>query len=306
MRSVRRSSAAHAPVRIGLVIVALLSIAQGVAALRAQVRRPATAPVSPTAASTVPTVSSGAAGWKAIVRVVPNPLPAGRCAGISVEAQDPDGYRVTTLSNGQFIDFHHFNYQSTDLTSFAWQNGDPISGYICANTTATAAHTTLTVTLPDGTAGSVDISTIPPGQSAPAYQYPPQAAIRPHGVAPTYTLPTASSASAGARAPSAQPTVAAQHPPTIVTAGTFAMVGTYKSLSITVPAAMLAMTGTYKRLSVAVPTAALAMAGTYRMVSVSVTAASLTMAGTHPASASNPIPSQTGTQIPVSPQPHTP
>src|SRR5450432_1991112 len=42
-----------------------------------------------------------APGWKAVVRIRPNPLPAGRCAQISVEMQAPDGYRETRLSNGE-------------------------------------------------------------------------------------------------------------------------------------------------------------------------------------------------------------
>ena len=137
------------------------------------------------------------------MRAVPNPLPAGQCAGISVEVQDPDGYRTSTLSDGSPLDFHRFQYQSSDLTAFSWKDGNPAEGYICAAATATVAQTTVSVALPDGNAGSAILSALAPGQSAPAFQYPVQAALRPPGVPPTYARqsPAAAVAAAGSSAP---------------------------------------------------------------------------------------------------------
>ena len=72
-----------------------------------------------------------APGWTLVVRIVPNPLPLGRCAIISIEVRDEEGYNRNELSNGQALDFHKFRY-AADTTSFQWMNGDPITGYICA------------------------------------------------------------------------------------------------------------------------------------------------------------------------------
>src|SRR5450432_586329 len=144
--------------RTAFLLFCLLSpalVAREVHAQTAPVRKtlpPAPVTKAPVPQATVPQPAAAQSAnlWKAVLRVVPNPLPAGRCATAAVEIQDPDGYRATTLSNGAVIDFHQFVYKSSDMTAFNWQDGNPIFGVICAPATATAARTTISVTLPDG------------------------------------------------------------------------------------------------------------------------------------------------------------
>jgi hypothetical protein len=191
--------------RAGLATIVLLMPFLVAVEVRAQTPIPkkasTPAPITSTPAPQA-TVPQTAAPWKAILRILPNPLPAGRCASASVEIQDSDGYRATTLSNGGVIDFHQFVYKSSDMTSFNWLDQNPVEATICAPATSTAAHTTITVTLPDGLVGSVDLATVPPGQTATMVQYPPQARLRPAGVASTFA---AAPATAPASAPSAAP-----------------------------------------------------------------------------------------------------
>jgi len=177
--------------RTSLATVALLAPFLVVAGVHAQTPIPKKAlPPAPVTKAAVPqatvpppAVTQTSAPWKAILRVLPNPLPAGRCANASIEIQDGDGYRATTLSNGGVIDFHQFVYVSSDMTSFNWLDNNPVEATICAPATSTAAHTTIKVTLPDGLVGSVDLTTVPSGQSATMVQYPPQGRLRPAGVA---------------------------------------------------------------------------------------------------------------------------
>jgi len=201
--------------RAGLATIALLTPLLVIAEVHAQTPIPKKAlpptPVTKTAVpqATVPLPSAPQTSppWKAILRVLPNPLPAGRCAVASVEIQDGDGYRATSLSNGAVIDFHQFVYTSSDMTSFNWLDNNPIEATICAPATSTAAHTTIKVTLPDGLVGSVDLTTVPPGQSATMVQYPTQGRLRPAGVA----SPLAAAA-APAAAPSGAPPPASGTP----------------------------------------------------------------------------------------------
>lgn len=122
-----------------------------------------------------------APGWVLVVRIVPNPVPLGRCAGISIEMQDADGYRTTSTSNGESLDFHRFKY-TVDTTNFQWRDGNSTDGILCPRTPGTPSHTTVAVTLPDGLTGSAELSSIAPGTSAPPVQYAPQAPLRGHGV----------------------------------------------------------------------------------------------------------------------------
>jgi hypothetical protein len=203
--------------RAGLATIALLTPFLVVAEVRAQTPIPKKAlpptPVTKTAVpqATIPPPAAPqtSAPWKAILRVLPNPLPAGRCANASVEIQDGDGYRATTLSNGGVVDFHQFVYKSSDMTSFNWLDQNPVEATICAPATSTAAHTTITVTLPDGLVGSVDLTTVPPGQSATMVHYPPQGRLRPAGVASPLA---AAPATAPAIAPLAAPPPATGNP----------------------------------------------------------------------------------------------
>ena len=101
-----------------------------------------------------------APGWILIVRMQPNPLPIGRCAGINEEVQDEHGYRRNELSNGGVIDFHKFRYDA-DTTNFQWQFGDPLNGALCARPNTPPSHVTVTITMPDGLSGSVELNSIP-------------------------------------------------------------------------------------------------------------------------------------------------
>jgi hypothetical protein len=162
-------------------------------------------------------------GWTLVVRIVPNPLPLGRCAMISIEVQDEQGYRRNELSNGQALDFHKFRY-AADTTSFQWMNGDPITGYICARPSVPAARTVVTVTMQDGLSGSVDLSNFLPGQTYAAVRYPPQAPLRIAGaLRPSATRnagAVATSAPADAVTPSSGAAAAA--PTTGASSGTMA------------------------------------------------------------------------------------
>jgi len=131
-----------------------------------------------------------APGWKAVVRIVPNPLPAGRCAQISVEMQAPDGYRETRLSNGEVMDQKRFIFTSTDNTVFYWQGNDPTQGNVCVKPGAPSTKSTIKVALPDGSSGQVEVTSLTSGQSLPLVTYPPQARLRPPGVPVPATVPT--------------------------------------------------------------------------------------------------------------------
>ena len=131
-----------------------------------------------------------APGWKAVVRIVPNPLPAGRCAQISVEMQAPDGYRETRLSNGEVMDQKRFVFTSTDNTVFYWQNNDPTQGNVCVKAGAPSTKSTIKVALPDGSSGQVEVTSLAAGQSMSPMSYPPQARLRPPGVPVPAAVPT--------------------------------------------------------------------------------------------------------------------
>jgi hypothetical protein len=131
-----------------------------------------------------------APGWKAVVRIVPNPLPAGRCARIDIEMQAPDGYRETRLSNGQVMDQKRFIFTSTDNSVFYWQNNDPTQGNVCVKAGAPSTKSTIRVALPDGLSGQVEVTSVAPGQSLPPVSYPSQARLRPPGVPVPATVAT--------------------------------------------------------------------------------------------------------------------
>ena len=126
-----------------------------------------------------------APGWILVVRIVPNPMPIGRCGGITVEVQDDEGYRRTELSNGGVIDFHKFRYD-VDTTNFQWQNGNPVDAVLCTRAGAPPSSVTVTVTLADGLSGSVQLTSIAPGQYAAPVQYAQQGPLRRPGVPPPH------------------------------------------------------------------------------------------------------------------------
>jgi hypothetical protein len=251
---------------------------------------------------------SPAPGWTLIVRIVPNPLPIGRCAGVTEEVQDDQGYRRNELSNGGVIDFHKFRYDA-DTTNFQWQNGDPLNGAICARPTSLPSNVTVTITLPDGLAGSVDLSSIAPGQSAAPVQYARQAPLKRPGVPPPHassagtaaSTPTTTggmsgsaaapaSASAGISAGGAgrslpvtpSRTTSTATTPGIVTTPALSMIGAFApSAPISVTTDALSMTGAYSALgAMSFDTPALTMMGNYApMPSQVVTTDALSMTG---------------------------
>ncbi len=140
-----------------------------------------------------------AAGWRLIVRIVPNPLPAGRCAGISIEVQDAEGFRRGELSDGQSIDFRRFRYAADTTTDFQWKNGNPIEGYICAREKSVGGRTNVVVSMPDGLSASVEVTTVVPGQMTAPVQYPPQGPLRIAGREYKTPAPSASPSSSASK-----------------------------------------------------------------------------------------------------------
>jgi hypothetical protein len=253
-------------------------------------------------------------GWEARVTAVPNPIPAGRCAGLSVEPVDDHGYRHTTLSNGVGLDFHKFVYESSDVTHFAFRKDTTIAGAICANADAPAASTTVTVTLPDGTKGQVQVSVVPKGQpSRPAVVYRPQAPLRvagspeyapgfvPGGVAASGVA--ASGVATAASIPATTSPATTSPPPT--TPGAAA-----QPLKVTVTAEPLALAGTYggvdKVFTLAVTATALTMAGTYNRFAMTVLAAPLAISGTYSPTTTLTTSRDSVSRTSLSPKPTTP
>ena len=130
-------------------------------------------------------------GWKAVVRIRPNPIPLGRCTNLEIEMQDPDGFRTGLLSNGQAMNQRQFTFTSSDNTSFSWR-GVPADGVICATAGVPPATTTIRVAFPDGVIGEVQLTSVAPGTSVTPVLYPPQARLRPPGFvsrAPVVAVP---------------------------------------------------------------------------------------------------------------------
>ena len=163
-------------------------------------------------------------GWKAVVRIRPNPIPLGRCTNIEIEMQDPDGFRTGLLSNGQQMNQRKFLFTSSDNTSFSWR-GDPTDGIICAVAGAPPATTTIRVAFPDGLIGEVQLTSVAPGTSVTPMTYAPQARLRPPGfvsrapVAVAAAMPGASAPAkpAIAAAPTAPAAAVGTAPPPLVT-----------------------------------------------------------------------------------------
>jgi hypothetical protein len=144
------------------------------------------------------------APWEVRVTTTPNPLPAGRCAAIWVEIVDNNGYRRTTLQDGRTVDTRLFRYATSDAKHFQWMSGNPANGYICTGATTGAVATTITVTMADGTSGSVPLANIPTGQTARPTVFRPQAPLWRPGLtsaAPGSAALSAAAVSAASRAP---------------------------------------------------------------------------------------------------------
>ena len=107
-------------------------------------------------------------GWRARVTGEPNPLPAGQCATLRVEPVDDHGYRRASLSNGASLDFRAVAYASSDVTHFVVRNDATMWGGVCANADApSGSSTTVTVTLPDGVKGQIQIFVVAKGEPRP-------------------------------------------------------------------------------------------------------------------------------------------
>jgi hypothetical protein len=234
-----------------------------------------------------------------VVRPVPNPVAFGRCASINVEPQDADGYRATSMSNGQPIDPRRFTYDA-DTTNFQW-TGRPAEARLCPRMPGTPSQVTVTVTFPDGLSGSAVLLSVAPGTEVLAVQYAPQAPLRGYGTpqprqratAVGLTAGEAAGPSAGASAapapgPATSPLGTRAPPPTalrpqVVQAAGLGMTGTGLALqALFVDGAPLGMTGAGLAFQpLAVTAGSLGMVGNgLAPVALVVDAAPLAMTGT--------------------------
>jgi len=81
-----------------------------------------------------------------VVTAVPNPVPAGSCAGILVEVRDPAGQRLANVDGIQLYP-NSYDYSVPNATDFSWRNGDPNSGYLCSRAGAEAVSTPVIATI---------------------------------------------------------------------------------------------------------------------------------------------------------------
>jgi len=124
-------------------------------------------------------VAHAQSGWEARVTAAPNPLPAGKCAAIVVELVDDHGYRRTTLSSGEQIDLRKFTYTTNAAAHFIVRNDPSMWANVCADSSAPPVSTIVTVTLPDGLKGTVQIFLVAKGSPpARAVVYRQQAPLR--------------------------------------------------------------------------------------------------------------------------------
>jgi len=108
-----------------------------------------------------------------LVNAVPNPVPAGSCAGIWVEVRDAAGQRLANVDGIQLYP-NSYDYMVPNGASFAWRNNDPASGYLCTRAEAGADSTPVIATI-RGTARSG--STMLALQPGPARQVASAAAV---------------------------------------------------------------------------------------------------------------------------------
>jgi hypothetical protein len=124
-------------------------------------------------------VCAQTSGWEARVTAAPNPLPAGKCAALVVEPVDDHGYRRTTLSNGAPLDFRKYTYKLADATHLVVHNDPSMWGNVCADSSTPTTSTIVTVTLPDGLKGTVQLFVLAKGAPpARAVVYRKQAPLK--------------------------------------------------------------------------------------------------------------------------------
>ncbi len=172
-----------------------VTLVTGLAHVRPRARAYAATLLMAGCASALPAQATPGSPWQVRVTTTPNPLPAGRCAAIWVEIVDNNGYRHPTLQDGRTVDTRQFHYATSDPTHFQWMSGNPATGYICTAATTGAVATTITVTMADGTSGSVPLANIPVGQTARPTVFSPQAPLWRPGL----TSPAAGAVSQSAR-----------------------------------------------------------------------------------------------------------
>src|SRR3954469_17569607 len=81
-----------------------------------------------------------------IVTAVPNPLPAGSCAGILVEVRDTTGQRLANVDGIQLYP-NSYDYSVPNVADFGWRNNDPNSGYLCSRSGAGGVSTPVIATI---------------------------------------------------------------------------------------------------------------------------------------------------------------
>jgi len=270
-------------------------------------------------------VAHAQSGWEARVTAAPNPLPAGKCAAIVVELVDDHGYRRTTLSNGEQIDLRKFTYTTNAAAHFIVRNDPSMWANVCADSSAPPVSTIVTVTLPDGLKGTVQIFLVAKGspparavvyrQQAPlrlptSPEYAPgfvagqaQGAAAGGGAGGAAAGGAASSAAGGAASSAAGGAAsgAAGGAASGAVGGTASgavgvaggaprpISGTVEKLlhpSVSVTTTPLLLVGTYHVMSVFDTTSALSLTGTYHVLSVVETTTALSLTGTY---ASHPV-----------------
>src|SRR4051795_4564098 len=135
-----------------------------------------------------------------VVTAVPNPVPAGSCAGILVEVRDPAGQRLANVDGIQLYP-NSYDYSVPNATDFSWRNGDPNSGYLCSRAGAEAVSTPVIATIRGtGHFGSTVLA-IQPGPAAQVAIAAPAPAPAPAPAAPAPGPAYAQGAPAGTSAP---------------------------------------------------------------------------------------------------------
>jgi hypothetical protein len=96
-----------------------------------------------------------------VVTAVPNPVPAGGCAGIWVEVRDASNQRLANVDGIQLYSTS-YDYSVPNVAEVAWKNGDPTTGYLCTNPGAGAVNIPVTATIRGTThAGSTYLGILP-------------------------------------------------------------------------------------------------------------------------------------------------
>ena len=154
---------------------------------------------------------------RVLVTAVPNPVPAGTCAGIVVDVRDASNQQVMTLANGLQLHSRSWDYTVQNPADFAWHNNDPGTGYLCARPGAGAVSASLTAIIRGTNYAGSTVVAIQPTAIAPATTGNPQAPgayPQPAAPAPAGAPQPAAAVPAGYPPPAAAPP--AGYPPPAV------------------------------------------------------------------------------------------